>query len=43
MTSTPDTIADLIEQLSADPDPTREAIASELGGARPSSPWRPCP
>ncbi|PIL37747.1 hypothetical protein GSI_01441 [Ganoderma sinense ZZ0214-1] len=31
MTSTPDTIADLIDQLTADPDPTREAIALELG------------
>ena len=38
MASTPETIEDLIAQLSTDPDPAREAIASELGGARPCSP-----
>lgn len=37
MTSTPETVDDLIAQLSADADPARESIASELGGARPSS------
>lgn len=37
MGTTPETVEDLIAQLSLDPDPEREAIASELGGARPSS------
>ncbi|KAI0705758.1 UPF0029-domain-containing protein [Cerioporus squamosus] len=31
MTSTPETVDDLIAQLSADADPARESIASELG------------
>ncbi|KAI0355514.1 UPF0029-domain-containing protein [Trametes cingulata] len=31
MTATPETIEDLIAQLSTDPDPAREAIASEIG------------
>ena len=37
-TPPPETVEELIAQLSADPDPAREAIASELGGARPLLP-----
>ncbi|RDX47782.1 UPF0029-domain-containing protein [Lentinus brumalis] len=47
MTSTPETVDDLIAQLSADADPARESIASELGvlqsiyGEEAVKIWRP--
>ena len=36
MATTPETVEDLIAQLSLDSDTAHEAIAAELGGARPS-------
>ncbi|TBU43309.1 ribosomal protein S5 domain 2-type protein [Dichomitus squalens] len=47
MTFTPDTVDDLITQLSTDPDPSREAVALELGvlqsiyGEKAVQLWKP--